>query len=155
LVMVIVLVAAAAGAGLGTYFLVLRPMFAEAPEPGTAVTDKIPSTAVIVDFTDMRATVRTGENALPALLQYSVCFTCANQATALLIESWRQLFAAMLVELHDSRTKEELTDPAAKEALLRQAKHEANALLKRVQDQEDPRIEVLGVMYTEHTVIEL
>jgi len=65
------------------------------------------------------------------------------------------MFVAILVELHDSRTKAELNDPVVKESILRQAKQEANALLKRVQEKEDPTVEIIEVMYTEYTVIEL
>jgi len=110
-----------------------------------------------VDFKGLRASVLVEESELssPALLQYSVALACANQKTALLVESWNQMFVAILVELHDSRTKAELNDPVVKESILRQAKQEANALLKRVQEKEDPTVEIIEVMYTEYTVIEL
>lgn len=155
LVAVGVIVVVAGVAGLGTFKLVLAPMFAEPANDGEPVTDKIPVTAVMVDFSGLRASVLTDDSETPALLQYSITLVCANPQTALLVEGRTQLFVAMLVKLHDARTKEDLNDPVARESVLRQAKNEANALLKRIQEQVDPMVEVIEVMYTEYTVIDL
>ena len=156
LIIVAAIVLVAGGAGLATYMIVIAPMFAE-PETVEDDVDRIPITTVLVDFDTLRATVlpANGENAAPALLQYSVSLACANEATRLLVEARRQMFQEILVRLHDARTREELNDPVAKESLLRQVKQEINALLKRLQETEDPTIQVTDVMYTEYTVLEL
>ena len=155
LVMVTVPVVIAALAGFGTYKFVLGPMFEEPAEPEPTAGDKIPMTAVMVDFDSLRATVSTDDTEMPAILQYSVALTCSNQQAALLVQTWQQHFLAMLVELHDSKTRDELTDPAAKAGMLRRAKQEANSILQRVQEEPDPAVEIMGILYTEHTVIEL
>ncbi|HOZ47417.1 MAG TPA: hypothetical protein PLO37_13730 [Candidatus Hydrogenedentes bacterium] len=157
IVLIVVLIIVPAMAALATYRFVLAPMFAP-PEEQQAPPEsenKIPLGAVMVDFSELRATVDTGNPNKPALLQYSVTMACANSETLLLIEAWRQLFQAMLVRLHDSRTKDELVDAAAKDEMLRQIKQEANTILKRIQKSEDSEVRVLEVMYTEYTVLDL
>jgi flagellar basal body-associated protein FliL len=148
-----------AGAALAVFFYVVAPIFREPAEvPSAPVAgDKLPLTTAILDFKSMRATVLADSagNSTSALLQYSVAVVCANEPTSLLLQSKLQMFQAILVKLHDSRTKSELTDSVAKDSLLRQAKSEINVLLKRLQEVEDPSIEVLDVMYTEYTVLEL
>ncbi len=153
---VVVLIAACAG--VGTYFFVLAPMFEEPEQQNGKETEdaRIPATTVVVDFKNLRATIENDEDKTPApILQYAVALACANPETAQLVEANRQWFESMLVQLHSSRTRDELTDPLARESLLKQAKQEANALLARLQQQENPAIRIIEVMYTAFTVIDL
>jgi len=142
--------------GLAAFKFVFAPMFKEPEEQGEEVTNKIPVTAMMADFDKLQASVRTDTTGGgPALLQYSVTLVCANGPTSILVQENTQWFRAMLVRLHDGHTQDDLTDPVAKESRLRRAKNDANALLTRLQEEEIPDIEIIDVMYTEYTVIEL
>jgi len=138
---------------------VLAPMFEEPDESGTATPaadgDKIPVAAISVPFESQLAQVLTDDPSRSAVLQYSVSLVCSNQATADMIAVRNDLFTSILVGLHDSRTAEELRDPLAKEGLLRQARYEANAMLRRIQPDAAEENEVLMVVYTEYTVLNL
>lgn len=144
--------------GVSVYRFVLRPMFAQPGIPTPPQDDageRIPVSTVLVDFTGLRASVKVDDPSMPALLQYSVSLACANEASRVLVEGRRPYFESMLVNLHDSRPKEELTDPMAKEDRLRRAKQEANVLLERIQEEKDPSVRVIDVLYTEYTIINL
>lgn len=152
------IIVAAALAGLGVFFFVIAPMFAEPAEQDAAnqpAMDIIPPNAVLVDFKQQRASVKPVKTGKGALLQYSVSLVCSDGATAALVEERRPFFSSMLVSLHDSRTKDELMDPTTKSDILRQAKEKANGLLQRIQEQPDPALTIIDVIYTEFTIIDL
>ena len=62
----------------------------------------------------------------------------------------KPFFSSILLRLHSNRTKTELNDPRVKESILRQAKQEANALLKKLfpENKEAKIVDVLHVKYT-------
>lgn len=147
-----------AGVALGVFFVVIAPMFkepaTEAPKEGD--TGKLPATFAIMEFKTLRASVLPSQQGgAPSLLQYSVAIVCRNDETRLLVEEKIQLFQAILVKLHDARNATDFTDAVVKESILRQAKSEMNAKLKSLEEKENPEIEILDVMYTEFTLVEL
>ena len=151
-------------AAVAIWLMVLAPMFDEPGEiePGEIETvapmadsDKIPPDAASVSFESQLAQVLTDDPSRSAVLQYTVSMVCSNQATADMVAQRKDLFTSILVGLHDSRTAEELRDPLAKESLLRQARYEANAMLRRIQPDAAEENEVLMVIYIEYTVLSL
>lgn len=88
--------------------------------------------AVAYDFKEAQASVipDTPDSAAPLLL-YQVSMACNHAGTAELIKSKESWFISMLAKLHRNHTRAELNDPYVEDTILRQAKQEANDLLKR------------------------
>lgn len=88
--------------------------------------------AVAYDFKEAQASVvpDTPDSAAPVLL-YQVSMACNHAGTVELIKSKESWFISMLAKLHRNHTRAELNDPYVEDTILRQAKQEANDLLKR------------------------
>jgi len=140
---------------LGLYVFVISPMLAE-PEtaPVEEVSDLLPATVQTVDFPEERASVQTQDpNEAAPILIFQCSVACANLPTVEIITKHQAWFQAKFLELHSNRTRQELSDPHVKQAILRQAKQEANALLKRLSPL--PELEVLEVMHLKYAVYDL
>ncbi len=140
---------------LATARFVLIPMMAPpADSPPEEVVDVIPPLAMTVEFDEVQATVRTEnpDEAAPVLV-YKIAMAVSDPATAALIEAKKAWFSSMLGKLHRNRTRSELNDPYIEETILKQAKQEANLLLKKL----DPgaKHEVLEVMHLKYAIFDM
>lgn len=144
-----------AALGLSTFFFVLRPLLAQdAQEPVQEQLDIIPPGVVMVDFDESQATVLTEDpNMAAPLLMYRVSMAVSSLAAKSLVEEQKSWFNAMLSKLHRNRTRAELNDPFVQDNILRQAKQEANLLLKKLAPKGS--FEVIDVMYTKYAIIDL
>lgn len=155
LLLVVVLVSTIGGAL--TYKFVLGPMFEEGPAkpPPPTVEDPIPAAAVMYKFEPSQTGVIAKEGESPAVLMYQISFACANAATYAIIEANLDWFVAMLSDLHLNKTKTEVTDPAFKRGIEKQALREANSLLRRLQEEVDPDIKVIEVLHVQFAAIDI
>lgn len=141
------------------FFFVLKPMLSTQDNDTNQSqvaesTNTIPSSAVLVKFDEAQATVITSKSDSPSpLLIYQVAMSCSDAKVAAVVEEKKDYFTAMINKIHRNRTRTELNDPGVQEALLRQAKAEANQLLKKI----SPKIkgEILEVMYIKYTIVDL
>lgn len=143
--------------GIVTFNLVLRPMLAGGKEEEPAETiGAISPDVVTVKFDEAQATVLAEDpNAPSPLLIYQVAMACANPDTKTLIEdeNRKDYFTAMLAKLHRNRTRAELNDPYVQETILKQAKQEANQLLKKLAPAQD--FQVIDVMHIKYAIYDL
>jgi len=144
-----------AALGLTTFLFVLRPLLAQNTPPIVREQlDVIPPGVVLVDFEETQATVLTEDSTMAApLLMYRVSMAVSSPAARALIEEKKSWFSAMLSKLHRNRTRAELNDPFVQDNILRQAKQEANLLLKKLAP--GSNFEVIDVMYTKYAIIDL
>jgi flagellar basal body-associated protein FliL len=152
---------------LAAWFYVVRPMVSgpapseTAPKEEEVKKEESLALAVAHDFKEAQVSVAVEDpQASAPLLIFQVSFVCNSAETAELVKTKESLFVAMLLKLHSNRTRSELNDPYVCETILRQAKQEANALLKRVKPAEEekseaPEPEVLEVMHIKFAIIEL
>jgi flagellar basal body-associated protein FliL len=156
LVAVIVAVVVCAAAGLGVYFTVLAPRLkaAESKAAETQPTnDAIPETAAYVDLPEAQAAaVAVEPNEKTSVLTYSVSIICENAETKETVEKNKQLFVAMLSDLHRNKTKKDLEDPEFQKSLLKQALEEGNSLLRRLQKEPNPEIKIFQMLYLKYAV---
>jgi len=91
-----------------------------------------------------------------ALLSYqcAVVVPSAHMAELVGDKSRKPFFSSILLKLHSNRTKTELNDPRVKESILRQAKQECNAVMKKLFP-EDEHSEVLDVLHIKYTIFEI
>ena len=141
---------------------VLRPLLAPAEgaehdaheEEHHAVEGVFPEGSMPIEFPEAQAAVLPDEPQLAApILLYRVAMVCADEHSHHLIEYNMVYFTAMLDKLHRNRTRMELNDPQVQETILKQARQEANTLLKRL----DPKGhgEVLEAMYVKFGLIDI
>ena len=144
-----------AALGLTTFLYVLRPLLAQEAAPAVEeYRDIIPPGVVMVDFEEAQATVLMEDPAMAApLLMYRVSMAVSSPMARALIEEKKSWFSAMLSKLHRNRTRTELNDPFVQDNILRQAKQEANLLLKKLSP--GSNFEVIDVMYTKYAIIDL
>lgn len=140
---------------VATVYFVLNPMMAPpADSTDEEVVDVIPPTAMTVEFDEVQATVRTeGPDEAAPVLVYKIAMAVSDPATAAVIEAKKAWFSSMLGKLHRNRTRSELNDPYVEETILKQAKQEANLLLKKL----DPGVkhEVLEVMHLKYAIFDM
>lgn len=141
---------------LGLFTFVLHPMLVDAPveEKKEEVEEEFPKEAKTIQFDEVQATVLTNNADGPApLLLYQVAMACSDELTLKVVEEKKAWFSSMINKLHRNRTRTELNDPAVQEAILRQAKQEANLLLKKL----DPECagQILEVMHIKYTLVDL
>ena len=137
------------------FFFLVKPMLAptDLSAPADQV-DTIPATAVTITFDETQATVLTDNAAGPApLLVYQVAMACSDSPTMATIEGKKAWFTSMVNRLHRNRSRAELNDPTVQEAILRQARQEANQLLKRLAPGASG--EVIEVMHLKYTIVDL
>jgi len=152
LIVVASVVLVAVVCGILTYKLAIAPMFAE-DQPEEDKEPKIPGSVVSVPFEQGIATVIMPDPDIPASqLLFRVTLDCRNLKTATLIEAHKPRFEAMIHELHEFRTRKELTDPLVKESIEKQALQKANEILRQLQEEPDPTIEVIDVFHVEFLV---
>jgi flagellar basal body-associated protein FliL len=123
-----------------------------------AESEAIPATAVVFDFADGTANVLPDKGAQASgssILQYAVSMVCSNEECKVLLEKNKQIFAAMLGELHRFRTKSELNDPVVQKNILKQALQESNSLVKRLQEKPNEEIRILQVLHVKYAVFDL
>lgn len=91
-----------------------------------------------------------------ALLSYKCALVVPNAEMAELVgdKSRKPFFSSILLKLHSNRTKTELNDPRVKESILRQAKQEANAMMKKLFP-ENEHAQVLDVLHIKYTIFEI
>lgn len=140
---------------------VVKPMVA-APEEAAheeeahheEVADAYPVGAAPVEFPDTQSAVLSDDPELAApVLIYKVAMVAADEHSMHILTEKQVFFIAMLDKLHRNRTRSELNDPQTQEAILKQAKQEANLLLKKL----DPTVHegVLDVMYVKFGLIDI
>lgn len=136
---------------------VLRPMLGSdaAIAPAAPVVDNVyPVGAMALEFAEVQAAVLPDEPDLAApVLLYRVAFVCVDAPTHALITAEQVYFTAMLDKLHRNRTRSELNDPQVQETILKQARQEANTLLKRLAP--TGKHEVIEVLYVKFGMIDL
>jgi flagellar basal body-associated protein FliL len=118
------------------------------------VADAYPVGAMPVEFPDSQSAVLSDDPELAApVLLYKVAMVAMDEHTQHVISEKQVFFMAMLDKLHRNRTRSELNDPQTQEAILKQAKQEANNLLKKL----DPTAHdgVLDVMYVKFGLIDI
>lgn len=123
-----------------------------------AESEAIPHTAVVFDFPDATANVlpdKGTQSAGSCILQYAVSVVCSTAECKVLVEKNKQIFAAMLGELHRFRTKSELNDPVVQKNILKQALQESNSLLKRLQEKPNEEVRILQVLHVKYAVFDL
>jgi len=140
---------------------VLKPILAPAEEGEHAaeehhaeVTDAYPVGASPVELPETQAAVLSDDPELAApVLIYKVAMVAADEHSMHILTEKQVFFVAMLDKLHRNRTRSELSDPQTQEAILKQAKQEANLLLKKL----DPTVHegVLDVMYVKFGLIDI
>jgi len=116
--------------------------------------DAYPEGAMPVEFPDTQAAVLSDDPELAApVLLYKVAMVAMDEHTQHVVTEKQVFFVAMLDKLHRNRTRSELNDPQVQESILRQAKLEANNLLKKL----DPTAHdgVLDVMYVKFGLIDI
>jgi len=139
--------------GLVTFMFVLRPALnqgGEEEEVSTEVVDTIPATVVVIDFEEAQASVNVGPDVTPPILIYKVAMACANQETSDMITARMSYFTSMIGKLHRNRTEAELSDPIIQESILKQARQEANRLLKKFAP--DGSMEVIQAMHVKYAI---
>lgn len=136
--------------------VVLKPKLAREPEVVTPVDDlpPFPPTMMTVDFDQMEVSVQTDDPDLAApLLLLQVSLSCADEVTAGTVEARKQYFAAMILGLHQGRTRSELNDPLVQNSILEQIRIQSNTLLKRLSPAAD--LQVLKAMYLKFAIMDL
>lgn len=113
--------------------------------------------AAAVEFDDESVNVLPSEEGgKPALLTYKCAIVVNNHDLELAVgdKAKKPFFSSILLKLHSNRTKTELNDPRVKESILRQAKQEANAMVKKLfPDMADAK--VLDVLHIKYTIFEI
>lgn len=151
-----VVVVAAAG-GVAAFFLVLKPMLQGDNSAAAAMPDDlIPMSAVEVNFdTNFVNLIMPDENMPASTLLYSVTLSCANQATADIINAHKARFSDTITKLHDGHLRADLmSDPRVlKESIQKQVVQECNRLLERLSPGEEKEpLEVLAALHTQFAV---
>ena len=85
---------------------------------------------------------------------YDIVVPSAHMAELVGDKSRKPFFSSILLKLHSNRTKTEMNDPRVKESILRQAKQECNAIMKKLFP-EDEHAEVLDVLHIKYTIFEI
>lgn len=155
----------------GVYFMVLAPRLQPAEGEHAEATHgeaheeeeshgeaaaEMPGAAA-VEFDDESVNIMPDkEGGKSALLNYKCALVVNSELLAEEVgeKSKKPFFSSIILRLHSNRTKTELSDPRVKESILRQAKQECNALLKRLFP-EDKEAEVLEVLHVKYTIFEI
>lgn len=136
---------------------VLSPMLGgeEPAAPVKPVVDNAyPAGAMAFEFEEVQAAVLPDDPDLAApVLLYRVAMVCKDQLTNDLVSQQQVYFTAMLDKLHRNRTRSELNDPLVQETILKQARQEANTLLKRLAPEAE--LEIIEVLYVKFGMIDL
>jgi len=113
--------------------------------------------AAAVEFDEESVNVLPdGAGGKVALLTYKCALVVPNAEIATLVgdKARKPFFSSILLRLHSNRTKTELNDPRVKESILRQAKQECNAMMKKLFP-ENEHAKVLDVMHIKYTLFEI
>jgi hypothetical protein len=132
-----------------------------------------PPTAMAIEFPETQSSVLSDDPELAApVLIYRIAMVVDSPETAAIITgaggdghgggdahggSKQVFFTAMLDKLHRNRTRSELSDPQVQETILKQARQEANNLLRKFSlgDKKAAHHEVLEVMYVKFGLIDI
>ena len=146
-------------AGVLTYAFVLAPMFQEPPavsDPDEHPDNLIPADAVAFDFPEKMVAVQGDTAGEPsAVLQYTVSVICANETTRQLVEANRQWFESKFDQLHRGKTKSELNDTEVVSEITEQARNEADAILRRLQEHPDTEVSIIKVLHLKFAMFDL
>jgi len=113
--------------------------------------------AAAIEFDDESVNVMPdAPGGKPALLTYKCAIIVNSHELELVVgdKAKKAFFSSILLRLHSNRTKTELNDPRVKESILRQAKQEANAMVKKLLP-EDEEAKVLEVLHIKYTIFEI
>ncbi len=113
--------------------------------------------AAAIEFEDESVNVMPdAPGGKPALLSYKCAIVVNSHELELVVgdKAKKPFFSSILLRLHSNRTKTELNDPRVKESILRQAKQEANAMVKKLLP-EDKEAKVLEVLHIKYTIFEI
>lgn len=140
--------------------LVVLPKMAhkdgEKKEPEkTEESEKLPEGIFTVDFPEAQVNVlpdTPGGTAPILTYAVSMAFSGGEEGKKL-IEEHKSWFTSMLGKLHRNRTRAELNDPQVEESVLKQAKQEATALLKKIAPKSE--VKVVEVMHTKFAIFDL
>ena len=113
--------------------------------------------AAAIEFEDESVNVMPdAPGGKPALLSYKCAIVVNSHELELVVgdKAKKPFFSSILLRLHSNRTKTELNDPRVKESILRQAKQEANAMVKKLLP-EDAEAKVLEVLHIKYTIFEI
>jgi flagellar basal body-associated protein FliL len=120
---------------------------------GTPV-DIIPADTVTMKFPEMKASVMPEEVGGSApILMYEVSLVCDNLGTMTLITDNMDYFKAMIVNVHNNKTRAELEDQVVQISIRKEMAQESNVLLRRLRSEEEHV--VYAAMHTGWTIIEL
>ena len=157
--MVIVVVLALVG-GIAVDRVVLKPKMEEkGAEPVTKeeTSNLIPAESESVKLPEVTTSVRNDDSNRLTVLMYAETISCANKGTKELVEKQKDYFVAMLADIHANRTKAELADlQSIKRSLAKQAKEEANSLLRRfeLEKKGEEELAIIEVLYTKFEVFD-
>lgn len=160
------------GLALATYMFVLAPRLQPADaktgehgeahgehgeeDPHAGEDEKEMGEAAAIEFEDMSVNVLSEGPGAKPLLDFKCAIVVNNELLAEAIgeKTKKPLFSSILLKLHSNRTKTELNDPRVKESILRQAKQEANAMIKKLfPDNKEGK--VLDVLHIKYTIFEI
>ncbi len=168
-----VMVLVPAGIAVALVLFVVQPRLAAPAEKTkhaeTMEEEAFPAEAFTVDFDEAQANVMTENPNAPApILTFAVSMVMTGgkagesggghgggggDARVKLIKDKQSFFTALLGKLHRNRTRKELNDPQVQESILKQAKQEANVILKKLYPEQN--IQVIEVMYTKYAIFDL
>lgn len=141
---------------VGIFQFVLKPSFGNDDEADKApdVKDPLPMSMTEVVFADIQVSVRTEDPDMVApLLIAGVTLWCRDEAASSVVDGRKNKFAAMILKLHQGRTRSELNDPLVQNSIREQIKQQANILLRRLNPEAE--LEVLSAEHLKYTVVDL
>lgn len=139
---------------LATYRLVVQPALAEdEPDITAAAGDESYASVVNYEFEQGMASIIPENPEWPASqLIYQIGFECANPETVAIIEQHRNRFQSLIHDKHLYHHREEMNERVLRDSIQEQIKIEANALLRRYQDEPNPTVRILDVYHIQWMV---
>ncbi|MCF6283839.1 MAG: hypothetical protein L3K26_01420, partial [Candidatus Hydrogenedentes bacterium] len=107
-----------------------------------------------VKFEEQQISVQTDDpDVVAPLLIEKITLVCQDEATIAMVGLHKDHFAAMILKLHQGRTRTELSDPLVKNSILEQIKQQANNLLGRLSPEME--LKVLEALHVKFMIVDL
>tara|TARA_R110001592_G_scaffold15556_3_gene67644 strand:- start:470 stop:1003 length:534 start_codon:yes stop_codon:yes gene_type:complete len=138
------------------YSFIIKPKFGPEEEMAKTptVVDPFPVTMTEMIFDEQQISVATEDPDMVApMLITQVTLMCRDPETAAVVDSRKSLFAAMILKMHQGRTRAELNDSLVRNSILQQIKQQSNILLKRINPEAD--LMVLDALHLKFTMVDL
>jgi flagellar basal body-associated protein FliL len=141
---------------VGVFNFVLKPKLGgeEEVDKGPVVTNAFPETMGNVTFDKQQISVQTDDpDVVAPLLITKITLSCQDDATITMVGLHKDHFAAMILKLHQGRTRTELNDPLVQNSIREQIKQQANNLLGRLSPEME--LKVLEALHVEFMIVDL